>query len=134
MAQRFMESLNQFNPDLESWECYFERFEQFVLVNDIEQEKQVACLLSLLGPVTYNVLRNLSHPTKPSTKTLAQINGILNEHYTEKKFVIAERFRFYGTIQKPDESVNDFIARLKDLSRFCEFGESLTDMIRDKLV
>ena len=96
--------------------------------------KKVACFVSVIGPVTYGILRNLVAPAKPKDKSLDSLYEALAGHYTEKRLVIAERFRFYSANQKEGESVLEFIARLKKLARFCDFGDTLNDMLRDKLV
>jgi len=75
------------------------RFEQFTVINNIAPDRQVACLLAVMGPTTYGVLRNLVYPDKPKGKTLQEISTILEGRYTEKKMEIAERFRFYTAIQ-----------------------------------
>ena len=42
------------------------------MANDVEDEKKVAVLLSLMGAKTYNLLHNLTIPDKPSEKTFQQ--------------------------------------------------------------
>ena len=44
-------------------ECYFEKLEQFVEIYNIAPERQVACLLAVIG-----VLRNLVYPRKPKDR------------------------------------------------------------------
>jgi len=134
MSGNLVGSVGQFDPKLEGWECYFERFGQFILINDIAEDKQVPCLLAMIGPVTYNLLRNLLHPTKPGDKPLVDIDTAMTEHFTAKRIVIAERFRFYAAHQKEGEAVSSYVARLKDLAKFCNFDTTLTDMLRDKFV
>lgn len=125
--------LDNYDPSKENWECYFERFEQFVVINNIAPERQVACLLAVIGPTTYGALRNLVYPQKPKEKTLQEISAVLEERFTEKKVEIAERFRFYTAVQE-SESIAQFVARLKKLARHCNFGGKLNEMIRDRLV
>ena len=48
--------------------------------------------------------------------------------------MIVERFRFNTHIRQPEESVATFIAELGHLTRYCEFGDSLKDMLQDRLV
>ena len=45
-----------------------------------------------------------------------------------------ERYKFYTRSRHAGESVKKFIAELRLLSEFCEFGNVLDDMIRDRLV
>ena len=48
--------------------------------------------------------------------------------------MIAERFRFHNRNQPKDESIADYIAELRRLTQFCEFGSGLSDALRDRLV
>ena len=48
--------------------------------------------------------------------------------------VIVERFRFHSRVRKPGESVATFVSELRCLSQFCGFGDTLEDMLRDRLV
>ncbi|PFX23520.1 Uncharacterized protein K02A2.6 [Stylophora pistillata] len=93
----------------------------------------MACLLAVMGPSTYGILRNLVYLEKPKDKSLDKISNILEERFTEKKVEIAERFRFYTAMQE-SETIAQFVSRLKKLARYCNFGDKLNDMIRDRLV
>ena len=92
--------LDNFDASKENWECYFEKFEQFVEINNIAHERQVACLLAVIGPSTYGVLRNSVYPGIPKEKIIQQISTALEESFTEKKVEIAKRFRFYTAVQE----------------------------------
>ena len=96
-------------------------------------ERQVASLLAVMGPSTNGVLRNLVYPEKPKDKSLDEISTVLEERFTEKKVEIAERFRFYTAVQE-SETIAQFVSCLKKLARYCNFGDKLNDMIRDRLV
>ena len=58
-------SIHNFNPRGENWILYEEQLEQFFQVNNITDvaatETAPAALLSLIGPDTYKMLRDL-HP------------------------------------------------------------------------
>ena len=60
--------------------------------------------------------------------------ALVKLHYTPKPSVIVQRFQFHSRTQKPGETVATFVAELRQLSEFCEFGASLKDMLRDRLV
>ena len=45
-----------------------------------------------------------------------------------------ERFKFYSRSRRPGESVANFIAQLKSLEKHCNYGASLENMLRDRLV
>ena len=63
-----------------------------------------------MGPTTYALLRNLVSPARPGDKTFAELVAPLNE------------------------LVADFVAELRSLAEFCNFGASLNDMLRDRIV
>ena len=88
--------LHNLDQSKENCECYFKRFEQFVEINNIAPERQVACRLVVIVPSTYGELRNLFYPRKPREKRLQEISTVLEE--TEKMVQIAERFRFYTAV------------------------------------
>ena len=58
----------------------------------------------------------------------------LRSHFQPMRNVIAERFRFHGRNQMAGESVAQFVAELRRLTTRCEFGEYLTETLRDRLV
>ena len=73
-------------------------------------------------------------PDKPGDKSHDEIVTILGNHYSPKPLIIAERSRFHKRNQEEGESVSQFVAVVKRLSEHCEFGLSLNDTIRDRLV
>ena len=66
-------NLSAFDSKEQTWEEYCEILDQFFEANDIDNgDKQRAILISVVGPATYKLIRNLVSPDKPSTKTYAQ--------------------------------------------------------------
>lgn len=130
----FVGKIEAFDSTTEDWETYIERVELYFTANDVEEEKKVATLLSLMGAKTYILLRNLLAPDKPASKSFQIIVNTLKNHLNPKPIVIAERFRFHNRNQSKDESISDYIAELRKLSQFYEFGAGLSDALRDRLV
>jgi len=77
MATARIGVIDTFDSDVESWECYYERFEQYVAVNKIGRDDTVPCLLSVMGPKTYGLLRTLVATTKPKDKSADELNKTL---------------------------------------------------------
>ena len=123
-----------FDENIEKFADYVGRYEAFVTANAIEEEKQVHVFLAMVGPQTYQLLKNLCDPDNPNTKSYAALKGILQAHYEPAPIVIAERHKFWTASQGEDESVSDFVARLKKLASTCSFGAFLTEALRDRLV
>ena len=66
--------------------------------------------------------------------TLQEMSEVLNIYFKPKTSSICERRKFYVAMQREDESVNGFIARIKGLAKGCKFGAFLHDALRDKLI
>uniref|UniRef100_A0A8C3IEG0 CCHC-type domain-containing protein n=1 Tax=Chrysemys picta bellii TaxID=8478 RepID=A0A8C3IEG0_CHRPI len=128
------EPLEPFEETLVQWHVYTERFELFVMANDMAEKKKVPIFLSVVGPKTYSLPCSLLHPVKPETKSYSDIVEILGSHFPPKPLVIAERYRFHKSDQKEDETVVQFVATLRKLAEHCEFKEMLNDALRDRLV
>ena len=97
-------------------------------------DNQKAILLSGCGIATYRWIKNLTAPDKPIDKSFADLVKLVGDHYNPIPSVIVERFRFNTCIRQPGESVATFIAELRHLTRYWDFGDSLKDMLRDRLV
>ena len=127
--------IDEFDPSHEAWATYVERLEFYFIAKGIEDpEKKRAVLLTVSGPATYKLIWNLSAPKKPAEKPYDELVALVKSHYTSKPSVIVLRFQFHIRTQKPGERVATFVAELWQLSEFCEFGVSLEDMLRDRLV
>ncbi len=86
--------------------------------------KKVSVFLSVIGADTYGLLKNLITPTKPSEMSYNELKAAL----------LAERFKFQKCNQKEGESVADYIVALRPLSVSREFGQYLSDALRDRFV
>ena len=127
--------VEEFDGDKQDWQQYVERLGHFFLANGItDAAKQQAVFLSVIGPATYKTLRNLVSPDKPGDKPYDALVEALSKHYKPKPSEIVERFKFHSRVRKAGESVATFVSELRCLSEFCNFGETLEDMIRDRLV
>ncbi len=128
-------TMGEFEPSTEEWLQYKERLEQFFIANSITvNEKKRAVFLSVVGAETFKVLRSLVSPEKPGDKSLADLLQKLEDHFSPKPSEIVERFKFHTSFRKPGESMAAYLARLRALAKYCNFGASLEDMIRDRLV
>ena len=128
-------SLSSFDPTVEDWRSYVERFLHYCEANDITSpERKRAVLLSVCGAKTYQVIRNLTSPIEPGEKPLNEIIDLVTKHYSPKPSIIVQHFRFNSCSRDKGESIATFIATLRQLSEFCEYGDTLEDMLRDRLV
>ena len=129
----FIGKIEPFDETTETWSAYVERLEQYFTVNEIKTAKKVPALLTLLGSKTYNLLRNLTAPEKPSELDYDTIVELLEKQLSPKPSVITQRYRFHTRIQNEGETINDYVAQLRKLAIHCNF-DNLNDTLRDRLV
>ena len=127
-------NIGQFDPMVDQWSSFKERLEQFYAANEVAAEKHVAVLLSVIGGPTYELLRTLTAPARPAEKTFVELCEILENHLAPRPLVIAERFRFHKRNQQKNENISQFCVAIQRLSEHCQFGATLNDALRDRLV
>ena len=67
-------SIGPFESSSKDWTSYTERLQQYFIANDVQDEdKKRALLLSNCSPQTYQLLKKLMAPAKPSGKSFAEI-------------------------------------------------------------
>ena len=127
--------ISEFEAGREDWTSYTERLQQYFAANDVDSaEKQRAIFLSACGAQTYQLLKNLLAPEKPMEKSFEELVELMKNHLQPRPSVIVERFTFHSRNRKEGESVAVYVAELKKLSEHCGFGDTLNDMLRDRLV
>ena len=132
-------SIGTFNPDLEDWISYTERLENYFIANGIKDdeahaEQRRAILLAVCGPATYQLVRNLVIPAKPTEKTYAQLIKLVKDHHVPKSPAIVARKEFHMRTRRPDKSISEFVANLRKLTENCDFGDTLNKMLLDRLL
>ena len=73
-------------------------------------------------------------PTKPGDKAYSALVEVLAKYYKPTPSEIVERCKFHSRFRKTGESVATFVSEIRSLSEFCDFGDTLEVMIRDRLV
>ncbi|XP_045451571.1 uncharacterized protein K02A2.6-like [Melitaea cinxia] len=102
--------------------------------NTIKDELKLPILISSVGDVAYELLVNLAVPRKPADLTFREAVTLLKDHLNPKPSILAERYIFRLRKQKMNENIQCYVAQLKKLSRFCDFGATLNDNLRDQFV
>ena len=81
------------------------------------------------------MLKDLSFPDAPNTKTFDQLATLLRGNFKPTRLKIAERHRFHSATQKAGQSIVEFVRELKSLAGTCEFtNEQLSDSLRDRFI
>ena len=125
MATAQIGTIEPFDTSANDWETYVARLEQFLEANGIANDKKVATLLTLIGGPTFQLLNNLVSPDNPKDKNLNELKDALKQHFSPAPLEIAERYRFHKRDQASGETVATYLAELRRLARYCNFGASL---------
>ena len=128
-------NIETFHSKVEDWLQYEQRLEQFFIANGIEtMEKKRAVLITVVGRPTFKVLRSLIHPKKPEETPYSELTAALKKHFMPPPSEIVQRFKFHTRFRRPTETVAEYVSELRALSEYCNFGDSLEEMLRDRLV
>ena len=73
-------------------------------------------------------------PGGPKDLTYDELAKLVQEHYQPKPSAIVPHFKFNTRVQQPGETISVFLAELRHHSEHCEFGSTLDEMLRDRLV
>ncbi|XP_033103638.1 uncharacterized protein LOC117106373 [Anneissia japonica] len=123
-----------FSGEATDWKAYAERLEAYISANNIPADKKVNTLITVIGQTTYKLLTNLCAPATPGSLTYDTLKKKLASHFTPKPLLIAERFRFHKRDQHHGEPIQTYLAELRRLAMTCDFGNTLEDTLRDRLV
>ena len=124
-----------FDPTQDDWCEYVERLEHYFTANDIVSvEKRRSILLYAVGASTYRLIRTLVSPAKVSEVSFADIVDLAKTHFCPKPSPIVKRFEFNTRCQREGESISVYVAELRKLAEHCEYGTTLSDMLRDRIV
>ena len=127
--------VSAFDANQEEWIEYVECLELYFLANDItDPVKKRAILLNAAGPTTYRLVKTLVVPGKPTDLSFDEIVEKVKLHFNPKPSPIIKRYEFNTRKQKPTETVSEYVAALRRIAEHCEYGSTLNDMLRDRLV
>ena len=127
--------IEEFDSSHKDWPEYMERLGYFFDANGIVcAEKKRAVLLTLIGATTYKLLRSVVAPSKPAEKIYQELTAALTAHFSPTPSPIVCKFKFHSRCRQPGEPIAVFISQFRSLSGNCGFGDTLEDMLRDRLV
>ena len=124
-----------FKEGQEEWKQYVKRLEQYLIANGVEDAgKKCAVFLSTIGPQAYTLLSSLVAPTAPSKKSYQELVQAMTDHHYPPPLEIVQRYRFHTRFRQQGETVTTYVSELRAIAQWCNFGESLENMLRYRLV
>ena len=127
--------IGEFDEKQEEWTQYVERLDHFYAANEIDNaDKKRAILLTVIGPTAYKLLRNLVAPAKPGEKTYDALVTAMKQQHNSTPSEIVQRYMFNSRFRQPGETVSTYMSELRSLAEHCNYGPTLDQMLRDRLV
>ena len=101
---------------------------------NVEGMQQVAATLcAVMGAECLKIMNSIPTLTELGKQNPDTIIEALKKHFIPQRHVLFERCKFNTATQK-EESVDEFVVRLRQLAEPCEFGDLKDSLIRDRLV
>ena len=120
----------------ENWKAFQESYEDYSIATELTEKDntvQVATLKTLMGPECRKHLKGLTL-TVEELKNPDTILDKLKEHFSPTRNVLYDRYLFFAASQHPNESIDKYLIRLRQLASPCKFQNMEEEMIRDRLV
>lgn len=111
-----------FDPSKEKFNYYKQRFENYLSMKEIQDDKKAQMLLNSIGASNYNILAALVAPKKPSSLGYDELVNELEKHLAPKKNALVSQHYFLSKYQKEGENIADFVASLRRDVAECDFN------------
>ena len=79
-------------------------------------------------------MRDLLAPEKPGEKSFEDLCTLLKNYFDPKTGETVQRHEFNNRFRRNGEHVSDFGVALRNMAEHCNYGSSLENMHRDRLV
>ena len=100
----------------------------------LRSNEHSAVLLSCCGPSTFRLLRSLVLPTPLTELSFKDLVAKMKAHREPKPSVIVQRYQFNSRQRSTSETVAEYVAAFRKPAEHCNFGDTLDEMLRDRLV
>ena len=104
------------------------------LDNDEGKETVAAALCTVVGADCKRIMNSLPSLSAADQKDPARIVQKLKKHFIPQRNVLYERFAFNSAVQKPGETIDEYVVCLRHMAESCEFGTLKDSLIRDRIV
>ena len=120
----------------EKWRKFKQRFELFLISEEKDKKSdpvKVALFLQCAGEEAIDLYNTFGLPSAGTAK-LEDVYAKFEDHCNPKRNLTVERFHFNRIQQRDGEPFDNFVARLRQQAKLCEFGDLRTSLITDRIV
>lgn len=119
--------------DFKVFKTAYENFEIATQLDGKEDKIRVASLLAIIGSKGVKMYNNLTL-TAAEKMSVTSILQKMEEFLKPTQNTIYDRYVFNSATQREDESIPEFVSRLRSLVKNCSFGDLENELLRDRLV
>lgn len=113
---------------------YFNRFEWALQLSHIPVDQYANYARVHMGAELNNALKFLVSPADPAAIDYPDLRSTLTDHFDRTKNKFVESIKFRHIVQQKDETVAQFVLRLKQGSAYCEYGGFLDRMLIEQFL
>ena len=120
----------------ENWRRFKQQFDIYITASGCEKKDdavKIAILLNFAGEDAIEVFNTFQF-AEGDEKKLDKVLEQFEQYCNPRKNVVFERHQFWQITQEDSETVDQFITRLKNKAKSCEYPPPVDDMLRDKFV
>nr|XP_031842188.1 uncharacterized protein LOC116431217 isoform X2 [Nomia melanderi] len=121
----------------ENWLQWKENFINYLKVNNYvakSDDLKIYLLKKNIGKIGQEAIEILCKDSKKSINNMNTLLEELDTYFQISKNEIIERYNFFTTSQREDQSIDAYILVLKEKAETCNFGTLTDSLIRDKVV
>lgn len=113
----------QFHAKEEDFKLYKERFENYLRMKEVfENKEKAACLLlGSIGAVHYQTINALVAPKKPSELPYDDLMSLLEKHLSPERNMLVAQHYFLSTYQQGNQNISEYVTELKKNLIACNF-------------
>ena len=134
-------SIPPFNPHgdqnsvSQRWTKWKKRFQYFIIASGgMDAERKHALLLHMVGQDTQDIYDTLVIRQAEGQSPYDAAILAFDQHFEVQKNIPFERSVFRTAQQQENESIDQYITRLRQLSQYCEYGNEQDNNIRDQII
>ena len=117
-----------------AWKLRFSRFRMAAKLSIETEEIQVSTLLYSLGPDADPVFEYQLGLSDADKRKYAEVVEAFDTYFRPATNVVHERAQFEQLIQRPGQTLEEFVRDLYKGAEFCDFGGEKDNRIRDRIV
>ena len=120
------------DPNLSAqWTEWLERFENDLVAWAIDDDtRKKALLLRYGGDLAWEKWSTVPADERGAANAYETAKTLLNNHFQSTRNVDSEIRKFRMACQRPNESIDNYVTRLRGLAKYCNFGDRLNNELK----